>query len=121
VYSAAKAAVNQLTVSLALTHARDGLRVNAIMPGMIDTPMVSLQVTADPAALAARHEASPTGRMGQPMDIRMPPSSSPLTERPTSTASACPSMADSPPAARERRRRPRAERTTAGARSTVHS
>jgi NAD(P)-dependent dehydrogenase (short-subunit alcohol dehydrogenase family) len=69
VYSAAKAAVNQLTVSLALTCARDGLRVNAVMPGMIDTPMVSQQVTADPAALAARHEASPTGRMGHPNDI----------------------------------------------------
>lgn len=69
VYSAAKAGVNQLTVSLALTYARDGLRANAIMPGLIETPMVSRQVTSDPAALAARHALSPTGRMGRPQDV----------------------------------------------------
>ncbi|MFD4638293.1 SDR family NAD(P)-dependent oxidoreductase [Lentzea sp. NPDC058436] len=66
VYSAAKAGLNQLTVSLALTHARDGLRANAVLPGLIDTPMVARQVTADPGA---RHAASPTGRMGSPHDV----------------------------------------------------
>lgn len=66
VYSAAKAGLNQLTVSLALTHARDGLRANAVLPGLIDTPMVARQVTTDHAA---RHEASPTGRMGSPHDV----------------------------------------------------
>ncbi|MDX3659089.1 SDR family NAD(P)-dependent oxidoreductase [Streptomyces sp. ID05-26A] len=66
VYSAAKAGLNQLTVSLALTHARDGLRANAVLPGLIDTPMVARQVTTE---LAARHAASPTGRMGSPHDV----------------------------------------------------
>lgn len=65
-YMAAKAAVNQLTVSLALTHARDGIRANAILPGLIDTPLVRRQLHAD---AARRHAASPTGRMGSPWDV----------------------------------------------------
>jgi NAD(P)-dependent dehydrogenase (short-subunit alcohol dehydrogenase family) len=68
-YSAAKAAVNQLTVSVALTYADRGIRANAILPGLIDTPMVSAQLTDDPEALAARHARSPTGRMGSPDDV----------------------------------------------------
>ncbi|WP_421106585.1 SDR family NAD(P)-dependent oxidoreductase [Streptomyces sp. NEAU-S77] len=72
-YSAAKAAVNQLTVTLALRHAAEGIRVNAVLPGLIDTPLVARQIVAgadDPgAALAARHAASPTGRMGSPWDV----------------------------------------------------
>jgi NAD(P)-dependent dehydrogenase (short-subunit alcohol dehydrogenase family) len=68
-YSATKAAVNQLTVSLALTHAAQGIRANAILPGLIDTPLVRAQITDDPAALAARHAMSPTGRMGSPRDV----------------------------------------------------
>ncbi len=68
-YSAAKAGVNQLTVSLALTYAGRGIRANAILPGLIDTPLVSAQLTDDPDALAARHARSPTGRMGSPHDV----------------------------------------------------
>lgn len=68
-YNATKAGVNQLTVSLAMTYARHGVRSNAVLPGMIDTPLVSQQITSDPEALAARHAASPTGQMGSPWDI----------------------------------------------------
>jgi NAD(P)-dependent dehydrogenase (short-subunit alcohol dehydrogenase family) len=71
-YMAAKAAVNQLTVSLALTHAREGIRVNAVLPGLIDTPLVGQQLHTDDeldAAKARRDEASPTGRMGSPWDV----------------------------------------------------
>jgi NAD(P)-dependent dehydrogenase (short-subunit alcohol dehydrogenase family) len=72
-YMAAKAAVNQLTVSLALTHARDGIRVNAVLPGLIDTPLVERQLHTDPEeatkARVRRHETSPTGRMGTPWDV----------------------------------------------------
>lgn len=72
-YSAAKAAVNQLTVALALRHAADGIRVNAVVPGLIDTPLVAHQVisgTADArAALDDRNAASPTRRMGTPWDV----------------------------------------------------
>lgn len=72
-YMAAKAAVNQLTVSLALTHARHGIRVNAVLPGLIDTPLVERQLHTDPGraaeARARRDDASPTGRMGTPWDV----------------------------------------------------
>lgn len=69
VYSAAKAALNQLTVSLASTYAGDGIRVNAVLPGLIETPLVTQQLGADPAELAHRHAMSPTGRMGSPRDV----------------------------------------------------
>jgi NAD(P)-dependent dehydrogenase (short-subunit alcohol dehydrogenase family) len=72
-YNAAKAGVNQLTVSIALTYAARGIRANAIAPGLIDTPLVGQQIVTDPAELeaelAARHAASPTGRMGSPWDV----------------------------------------------------
>jgi len=72
-YMAAKAAVNQLTVALALTHARHGIRVNAVLPGLIDTPLVVRQLHTDPGraaeACARRDDASPTGRMGTPWDV----------------------------------------------------
>jgi len=72
-YSAAKAAVNQLTVSLALEYAHHGIRANAILPGLIDTPMVRKQIVAGApevqAALNERDTASPTGRMGSPWDV----------------------------------------------------
>lgn len=72
-YMAAKAAVNQLTVSLALTHARSGIRVNAVLPGLIDTPLVGRQLHTAAEdlddAMARRHAASPTGRMGSPWDV----------------------------------------------------
>jgi NAD(P)-dependent dehydrogenase (short-subunit alcohol dehydrogenase family) len=72
-YMASKAAVNQLTVSLALRHAADGIRANAVVPGLIDTPLVRLQLHSQAASieelLAIRHAASPTGRMGTPWDV----------------------------------------------------
>jgi len=68
-YSAAKAGINQLTVSIALTYADRGIRANAVLPGLIDTPLVRTEITDDPAALAARHARSPTGRMGTPQDV----------------------------------------------------
>jgi NAD(P)-dependent dehydrogenase (short-subunit alcohol dehydrogenase family) len=69
-YSATKAAVNQLTVALALEYAARGIRVNAVLPGLIDTPLVAGQLGgADPETIAARHASSPTGRMGSPWDV----------------------------------------------------
>ena len=41
-YSASKGAINQMTRSLALTYARDNIRVNAIAPGYVDTPILSM-------------------------------------------------------------------------------
>lgn len=72
-YMAAKAAVNQLTVSVALTHAKHGIRANAVAPGFIDTPLVRRQLASQAGSidelLAARDALSPTGKMGTPWDV----------------------------------------------------
>ena len=72
-YMASKAAVNQVTVSLALTHAHDGIRANAVAPGFMDTPLVRKQLDSQAGTvdelLATRNAASPTGRMGTCWDV----------------------------------------------------
>lgn len=72
-YMASKAAVNQLTVSLALTYAGQGIRANAVAPGFIDTPLVRRQLSSQADTIeeltAKRHAASPSGRMGTPWDV----------------------------------------------------
>ena len=65
-YVAAKAAVNQLSVALALRYTADGLRVNAIQPGLIDTPLAAHLA---PGASSARDAASPTGGSGTPWGV----------------------------------------------------
>lgn len=72
-YMASKAALNQLTVSVALTHAAQGIRANTVAPGFMDTPLVRAQLASQAESvddlLAARHAASPTGRMGTCWDV----------------------------------------------------
>jgi NAD(P)-dependent dehydrogenase (short-subunit alcohol dehydrogenase family) len=68
-YSAAKAGLNQLTASIALEYASRGIRAHAILPGLIDTPLVGQQLASSPEELAARHALSPTGKMGSPWDV----------------------------------------------------
>lgn len=72
-YMAAKAAVNQLTVSIALRHAHQGVRANSVAPGFIDTPLVRAQLHSQASSieelLAVRHAACPPGRMGTPWDV----------------------------------------------------
>ncbi len=72
-YYAAKGAVNQLTVGLALQYAARGIRVNAICPGLIDTPLIHRQISgaydSTDDMLAQRHAASPTGKMGTAWDV----------------------------------------------------
>lgn len=72
-YYAAKGAVNQFTVGVALQYARDGLRCNAILPGLMDTPLIYQQITVQYASpddmVKARHEATPMGRMGTGWDV----------------------------------------------------
>ncbi|WP_342659776.1 2-(S)-hydroxypropyl-CoM dehydrogenase [Rhodococcus ruber] len=72
VYNASKAAVNQLTISLALTYATRGIRANAVLPGLIDTAIGRQARGSDvdlEKELAARNAASPTGQMGSPWDV----------------------------------------------------
>ncbi|GEC10135.1 3-oxoacyl-[acyl-carrier-protein] reductase FabG [Streptomyces spinoverrucosus] len=69
-YGAAKAAVVQLTKTLATEVGRYGIRVNAIAPGWIRTPMTDRHDSAAQAhteALMAR--MSPLGRVGEPEDV----------------------------------------------------
>lgn len=72
-YYAAKAAVNQMTVAIALQYARQGIRCNAIMPGLMDTPLIYQQIAGQYASVeemvTARHAATPGGRMGTAWDI----------------------------------------------------
>jgi len=66
-YAAAKAAVHTLTRGLARELASDGVRVNAVAPGMVDTPMLEGRVT--PEAAERLTSATPLGRMAQPREI----------------------------------------------------
>ena len=71
-YVASKGAIASFTKTMAVDHAAQGIRINALMPGVIDTPMParSLKRYADPEAMRAfwkqRH---PMGRIGKPEEV----------------------------------------------------
>lgn len=65
-YCSAKGALLQLTRCLAVDHARQGIRVNCVAPGVIDTPFFRrhLETASDPEAfLAVREQRNPLGRL----------------------------------------------------------
>ena len=71
-YASAKAGVIMLTKCMALDGARDRIRVNAVAPGFVHTPMLERYLAAqqDPAAARAAVTAlHPLGRLGDPQDI----------------------------------------------------
>ena len=73
-YAATKAALLAMTQHIALEHARDGVRANCVLPGLMDTPMIRSGLPDAYAAgdvdamLAQRHAQCPTGRMGDAWD-----------------------------------------------------
>lgn len=70
-YSASKGGVAQLTKSLAIAYAADGIRVNAVAPGWIATPLT--QALQDDRARSAQIVGrTPMGRWGQPEDVADP-------------------------------------------------
>ena len=71
VYAAAKAGLNTLTQCLALELAADRIRVNAICPGVVRTPIFETMMSKDEAAgfLDGFGAAVPLGRVGEPGDI----------------------------------------------------
>lgn len=71
-YIAAKGAILSLTRTMALDFAPDRIRVNALAPGAIDTPLLrrSFSRAADPAAVEAASVARhPLGRLGRPKEV----------------------------------------------------
>jgi len=67
IYNASKAALDQLTVAVALEYADRGVRANAILPGLLDTEMGRSLASADD--VAERDRRSPTGRQGDVWDV----------------------------------------------------
>jgi NAD(P)-dependent dehydrogenase (short-subunit alcohol dehydrogenase family) len=70
VYAASKGGVVSFVRGLARTYGPDGITVNAVAPGAIDTPMMLSGMTD--AALAATIDAIPMGRMGRPSEVAGP-------------------------------------------------
>lgn len=72
-YCASKGALVLLTKAMAIDHAAEGVRINAICPGDIDTPMLSIEandsgIDADDFAAQLADE-SPNGRLGTPEEV----------------------------------------------------
>ena len=67
-YGAAKAGIASLTHNLAVKWAPRGIRVNAVVPGVIDTPMTELAQTV-PEIIDAELARIPLGRLGTPAEI----------------------------------------------------
>ena len=68
IYSASKHAVIGLSKSAAMEFAKTGPRVNALCPGVVETPMMQ-EVAADERARRAFLASQPTGRFGKPQEI----------------------------------------------------
>ncbi len=72
VYTASKGAVLQLTRNMALDYAKDGIRVNALCPGVTATEMTQQVIDDDPDPKAARERFDrviPRGSMAEPIEI----------------------------------------------------
>src|SRR6476620_4758182 len=67
-YAASKGGVAQLTKSLTIAYAGDGIRVNAIAPGWIGTPLTTT-LQNDPERSKAILDRTPLGRWGRPADL----------------------------------------------------
>jgi NAD(P)-dependent dehydrogenase (short-subunit alcohol dehydrogenase family) len=74
-YSASKAAIIGLSRSIAIRHARSGVRCNTVIPGLMHTPLVEARLAGQlaggdaEALVAARHAAVPVGHMGDAWDV----------------------------------------------------
>jgi NAD(P)-dependent dehydrogenase (short-subunit alcohol dehydrogenase family) len=71
-YHASKHGVLGLTKSAALEYAFRGIRVNAVCPGTIDTPMVAGMLASEPEAMKEIMKDQPIGRLGRPEEIAAP-------------------------------------------------
>ena len=70
-YTASKGAVLSLTRELAVEFARRGVRVNALCPGPVETPLLTRLFEGDPAAYERRRVHLPMGRLATPREIAL--------------------------------------------------
>lgn len=70
-YSSSKAGLKMLTETMAVDLAKDGIRVNALAPGVIETPMTQA-TRGDAARLEMFMRRTPMGRVGQPDELAGP-------------------------------------------------
>ncbi len=68
-YTASKGAVLSMSRELAVQFARQGVRVNALCPGPVETPLLMNLYGNDPAALERRRVHWPMGRLAQPREV----------------------------------------------------
>lgn len=68
-YNASKAGVHLLTKSLAAEWAKRGVRINAVAPTYIETPLVRKALEADPEMASMWRDMTPTGRLGTPEEV----------------------------------------------------
>jgi NAD(P)-dependent dehydrogenase (short-subunit alcohol dehydrogenase family) len=68
-YTASKGAVLSMSRELAVQFARQGVRVNALCPGPVETPLLMRIFNADPAAFARRQVHIPMGRVAKAKEI----------------------------------------------------
>lgn len=72
-YYAGKAGLDHFTRALAIRYAAKGIRANAVLPGVIDTPLIYKQISGQYGSVeemvAARDARSPTGKMGTAWDV----------------------------------------------------
>ena len=70
-YTASKGAVLSLSRELAVEFARQGVRVNALCPGPVETPLLMRLFADDPAAYERRRVHLPMGRLAEPREIAL--------------------------------------------------
>jgi len=68
-YTASKHAVIGLTKSAALEYADRGIRINAVCPGPVDTPMVANALVSAPERMKQVIKGIPIGRLGKPDEV----------------------------------------------------
>jgi NAD(P)-dependent dehydrogenase (short-subunit alcohol dehydrogenase family) len=67
-YSSSKGGIFALTRVLAIDYARDGIRVNSVVPGTTQTPLIEA-LLADPETRNSLEAGTPLGRLGTPQDL----------------------------------------------------